>query len=127
MYTNIEAAKQLIKKYRSMSVEELEESFEYYSFGEEVMKNITGFGSQSTCILCRHVDRDSRHETICSNCIWHSLFPVAEEYPCTEHETYEHIEYAEDAVELEQALVDRAKLLEKAIYKAEQENLKYEN
>ena len=123
MYTNIEAAKQLVKKYRKVTIAELENLFEEYPTGEDVMREITGFGSQSTCMLCHHVDK-IKHETVCKDCIWYSLFPVEEDYPCTEHETYEYIEYATDALELKQALLDRAELLEEAIYKAEQENLR---
>ena len=101
MYTNIEAAKQLVKRYRE----------------------ITGFGCKSTCMLCQHVDR-AKHETVCKDCIWYSLFPAAEDYPCTEHETYWRIEEAKNALELKQALLDRAELLGEAIYEAEQENLR---
>ena len=119
MYTNIEVAKQLVKEYRKVAIAELKKLVEEYPTGEDVMREITGFGCQSTCILCSHVDR-VKHETVCKDCVWYSLFPVEEDYPCTEHETYQNIERATDAFELKQALLDRAELLGEAIYEAEQ-------
>ena len=122
MYTNIEAAKQLVKKYRKVTIAELKKLFEVYPNGEDVMREITGFGFPSTCMLCQYVDM-IKCENGCKNCIWYSLFPV-DECPCTEHETYKYIKYATDALELKQSLLDRAELLEEAIYEAEQENLR---
>lgn len=121
MYTNIEAAKQLVKKYRKVTIAELKKLFEEYPTGANVMREITGFGSASTCMLCQYIDMIACEK--CKNCIWYSLFPV-DEYPCIVDETYCHIEEAKNALELKQALLDRAELLGEAIYEAEQENLR---
>lgn len=120
MYTNIEAAKQLVKKYREVTIAELKKLFKVYPNGEDIMREITGFGSTSTCMLCQDVGIIER-ENVCKDCVWYSLFPI-DDYPCITHKTYYRIEEATDALELKQALLDRAELLEEAIYKAEEEN-----
>lgn len=127
MYTNIEAAKKLANTYKALTIKKLEKALEELSNGEDVMYEITGFGTVHTCTLCRSVDRDAYGFPMCKDCVWYSLFPYNDDvYLCVQDETYQNIKYAGGPYELKQALLDRAELLEEAIYEAEEEN-KIEN
>lgn len=63
---NIVAAKILLEKYKSITLEELKEKYEKYAYitGFHVLNAITGFGSTKDCILCQEV------YSVCSNCIY---------------------------------------------------------
>ena len=132
MYTNIEAAKKLVKTYRNLSIDELEEKFERYDDGSEVMNSITGFGRIDSCSLCDAVRLSKFEKQKCEDCVWTVEKGVAtpgEAYPCCSHynESYNNIDDAHNAYDLKEALLVRADLLERVIKLAEQENLKDEN
>jgi acetylglutamate synthase len=76
----IEAAKKLIERYNSITIEEIEgcESTLYRSKAHE----LTGFGSDETCVLCRSVLRN------CSSCIYFDT-SVSKNYGCTSNANYE--------------------------------------
>lgn len=128
MYTNIEAAKKLATTYRDLAKKKLDIYFENYSSGHDIMNSITGFGNDHTCTLCKSVGRHIH--PMCKNCVWHALpidlldeYPVkVDDYPCIMHESYEAIEDADNPYDLEQALLNRSKLLQDAIFLAEMEN-----
>lgn len=132
MYTNIEAAKRLVETYRNLSIDELEENFEYYDNGGDIMNSITGFGSMVSCSLCNVVGQNSFEEPECKDCVWtveKGVTKPEEACPCYFHydESYDNIDDACNAYDLKEALLVRADLLERVIKLAEQENLKNEN
>ena len=120
----IKAAKELIDKYQSITLEQLKslwekESNDYPDFtidGGWILSLITGFGDISECILCKHANK------ICEHCI-HSYNPNWEDkrkYPCLE-ETYDKIEESKNPDSLYKAIQERIKYLEKLISYAEQQ------
>lgn len=132
MYTNIEAAKRLVEIYRNLSIDELEENFEYYDNGGDIMNSITGFGSMVSCSLCNVVGQTGSERPKCKNCVWtveKGVTKPEEACPCYFYydESYDNIDDAHNAYDLKEALLVRADLLEGVIKLAEQENLKNEN
>lgn len=90
----IKAAKELIDKYQSITLEQLKDLWEneveqnpkYVIDGGWILDSITGFGNLSRCLLCKHANKR------CEHCI-HSYNPNWEdkrEFPCLE-ETYDKI------------------------------------
>ena len=108
MCKNLQAAKELIETYRSISIETLEELYEWFGshgIGAYIMEDLTGFGCRQTCPLCQGVT--------CNECIW---FQNANgDYvssPCTKHITFSQIQYANNPKSLKAALLARADILE---------------
>ena len=66
MVNNLKEAKKLLEKYKSITLEELEEKYEKYPYitGLHVLNAITGFGSTKDCIICQKV------YCMCCNCIY---------------------------------------------------------
>jgi hypothetical protein len=67
---NLKEAKELLEKYKSITLEELEQKYKifasrhfHFKEGKRVMQSITRFGT-SHCILCIGVN------SVCSNCIY---------------------------------------------------------
>ena len=113
MITNIEEAIKLVKKYRSITKEDLDEELCKIAIDDdsyEALTNITGFGSRFSCPLCKAA------ENRCEDCI-HSLCGIVnpKRLPCTRHKTYDFIEHADTAKELFDAINKRADYLEKLI------------
>lgn len=108
--TNLEAAKELVKKYRSITKKDLDR--EYY--GDDpcyyALTSLTGFGKESTCPLCR--------DTKCENCI-HSI-KLKISGACTYDSSYDKIEFANNIDELYQAIQERANYLEELIKEIEE-------
>ena len=91
---NSEAAERLVKKYRSITREELAKV--YASICEEesnemrdVLQEITGFGSLSKCSLCTAIVEDNIQYSACPYCIYRNFRDFAAH--CVYHETYEAI------------------------------------
>lgn len=140
MIENIEEAKELLRKYRSITLEEINKVYDKleFEYGEEVLHEITGFGSICTCILCKKLK--SVDIPKCSACVWRSLSAkekkdlyclgsyssgVMEEDRVKQ--TYDGIlssEYPEELLDLVEL---RADLLEEAIKASELLNKKEEN
>ena len=66
MVNNLKEAKKLLEKYKSITLEQLEEAYDEVGLkrGDEILSEITGFGQTSSCILCLAVDE------VCENCIY---------------------------------------------------------
>ena len=102
MVLNVKEAKQLIGKYRSVTLVMLEKE-DCEPWG--ALSNITGFGYHHTCTLCKAVKRN------CSECI-HSLSNNnSGDYYCIE-DTARAIYNATSYEELLEAIKDRADYLE---------------
>lgn len=122
---NLEAAKKLLKKYRSITLEAITKKWNelVYTDGEEVLSSITGFGAIKTCSLCRCVGyHDSNflyEEPNCVNCIYTAFYNElaleGHDYPCILHKSYHAISSAKTPEELFDAIHNRADYLEKVI------------
>lgn len=121
MVENIEAAKKLVELYRSITIEQLKEVYNklYIEddtiYFEDVLHEITGFGSTKTCHLCKPINGH------CSDCI-HGRENYTADCPCIYDETYENITDAESIETLYYAIQDRADYIESLINKLEHDN-----
>lgn len=119
MVKNIEAAKELVELYRNITIEQLKEVYEKLCengediFFEDVLHDITGFGSISSCHLCQPI------EGRCSQCIHGQGLATTGGSPCIYHETYENIADSGSIHELYNAIQDRADYIESLIKKLE--------
>jgi len=83
--SNLKEFKELILKYESITIEKIENSDSYQNsmdpkngieewFSEEVMQELTGFGTLATCTLCAAIDLKTykipAFKLDCSNCTW---------------------------------------------------------
>ena len=102
---NIEAAKELLEKYKSITLEQLEEYYENdpILLGFDILNRITGFGNTTSCILCKAVDGE------CVNCIY--SFRIGERlFPCLD-KIYNEMDRATSAEELFNAIQKRISYL----------------
>ena len=116
---NIKAAKALVKKYNSITVEDIlsfeltDEPFERTDEpfrGRIPMGKLTGFGNTHTCTLCQTVNN------ICDNCIYVNMTGE----PCdtgTNRLTYAPISWAMNPTKLIEAIHNRAKYIESLLTK----------
>lgn len=106
---NIEAAKELLERYKSITLEQLTQKYKIFALkhfhfkeGRQVMYSITRFGS-SPCILCIGA------YCICENCIYSFRNPQRE-VPCIDI-IYKEMEEASSAEELFNAIQKRISYL----------------
>lgn len=111
---NLETAKELLSKYKSITLEKLEQAFKDLQEeendvidGDTVLNTITGFGETSSCLLCRAVNE------ICEDCIY--SFRLSERpIPCIDI-IYNRICNSETAEELYHYLQQRISYLSHVI------------
>lgn len=106
---NIEAAKKLVKRYRSITVEEIDKARAKYRESRLVLQELTGFGDSSTCTLC-----DSLYKG-CYECIW-SIRQNRHTLKCI-NTTYKSISNFKSSEGLLKAYRKRADVLEELINK----------
>lgn len=101
---NLKAAKELLEKYKSITLEQLEKEYKKYTFipGKQVMYNITDFGSVF-CIICKSASNN------CSNCIY-SFRDEDSVFQCMDI-IYKEMEKATSAEELFNAIQKRISYL----------------
>ena len=101
---NIEAAKELLEKYKSITLEQLKKEYKRYKHinGKLVMYNITSFGSVF-CIICKSASNS------CSNCIY-SFIDKKPARQCMDI-IYKEMEKATSAEELFNAIQKRISYL----------------
>lgn len=122
MVKNLEAAKELVELYRSITIEQLEEVYNKLYIGdntvyfEDVLHEITGFGSTKTCHLCKPINGH------CPDCIHGGEENCTAECPCIYDETYENITDAESIEDLYDAIQARADYIESLIKGVENGN-----
>jgi hypothetical protein len=84
MIKNLEAFKELLAHYKSLTLTELQYQwqkleedcdFDYVADGGDVMGGITGFGTTGSCTLCQAC------KCVCEECV-HSLSSYGIDYPC---------------------------------------------
>lgn len=116
---NIDAVKELIERYESITLDEIKEASEYYEdqhtfeYGLHVAENLTGFGDTTKCSLCVAV------KLKCKLCIYGFRYDYR--WACTWHYTYANIERAKDAKSLLKAFKERAIYIRKLLKKIEDE------
>jgi hypothetical protein len=100
---NIQAAKDLIKRYKEITLEDIigaeskplaKDSFDFERWGTRTAAKLTGFGSKQTCPLCLSVNVN------CDICIHNGI--------CTIGITYTSIKMADKPEQLLQAFKARA-------------------
>lgn len=108
---NITQAKNLVKKYRSITIEQLLKVGKGKTFGymAGILSKITGFGNADTCRMCKF---SGKQFDDCNGCIYLEL---TNGYICTDHYTYGDIEDAETIQELHHAIQERANYIESII------------
>ena len=107
MVNNLKEAKELLEKYKSITLEELEEKYEKkyaYITGYHVLNAITGFGSIKDCIICQKV------HSICYNCIYSFRLDIQSSAPCMDI-IYQEMKEAMSAEELFNAIQKRINYL----------------
>jgi hypothetical protein len=113
---NIEAFIKLIDKYKSITKEQLEQTYnqllenEKISSIHEVLTEITGFGSIYHCSLCQAAKEN------CNLCLYSVLKPVDDMYACLES-TYDMIEDSETINELYDAIQNRISFMQYVLKK----------
>lgn len=109
MVNNLKEAKELLERYKSITMEQLEEAYKEnpYVNGEKIMRNITGFGKTSSCILCLAVNE------VCGKCIY--SFRYSGYYPPCIDNIYDEIHYAKNAKDLFAAIQKRISYLTNVI------------
>jgi hypothetical protein len=114
---NIIAAQALVKRYNTLSLSQIQKAWKErieWSWhpvdGEGVAQVLTGFGSTTTCTLCKSVDG------VCQKCIYQTELGCgddSEEYCIPEQvkKTYRAIQRAKGPISLQKALRNRAKVI----------------
>lgn len=116
--TCIDAALKLVDKYRSITLEELEESEDnscqvpYHTLGI-----ITGFNDKRTCSICQSVNGE------CNDCIYSFKMPKRDDwYYCVDDITYGDIYDSESYEELLEAINKRADYIEDLVNRIKNDN-----
>ena len=120
---NIDAAIQLISRYRSVTLEEIESKWGHHSKNMNTLfwefskstncaNLLTGFHNTESCTLCKAVNFsfDSKEDS-CTLCVY------KKHQGCTKHKTFKDIEKAESPSELLQAFRKRADYIENVVRK----------
>lgn len=114
----IKAALELVDKYRSITLEDLEA----YQIGEdediwESLANITGFGYTDKCPICLSVNRE------CNQCIYSFRRTLRENwYYCCDNYTSDDIYNANSYEELLDAIKNRADYIEDLVNRIKSDN-----
>lgn len=102
---NLKEAKELLEKYKSITLEQLENYFKLYSFlkGKGILNRITNFGTVN-CLLCVGA------RCFCRNCIYSFRTTNKWDIPCMDI-IYREMAEATSAEELFNALQKRISYL----------------
>lgn len=114
---NIKAAKKLVKDYRAITEQQLRDVAEKNRLdiklkANEIIHNITGFGSIIDCTLCAEAWK-LRKGSLLSKCNY-CIYPPKINYNCTT-KTYKAIEKAKQFKSLLRAVNNRADYIEEII------------
>ena len=109
MVNNLKEAKELLEKYKSITLEQLEKIYDEVDlkWGDAVLSEITGFGKTNSCILCLAVNE------VCEDCVY--SFRIQERsVPCLD-KIYNEISKAKNAEDLFVAIQKRINYLSNVI------------
>lgn len=113
---NIEAAKELLTLYKSITIEQIKEKYELYKEGFEVMLHLTGFSNDALCKLCigaKTIAKSNVSTIQCKHCIY-SLVSEEKSFHCL-NETYNKLAHSDTPKTTYEALQERIKFLEETI------------
>lgn len=125
---NLDAARRLVEKYRSITRKELEDNACEDDRCYEVLSKITGFGSLKNCCLCKECYKEETYSETdhpdCTKCLysWDSDCDNKWGIPCIDQDTYCDIHNAESLDELYEAIQNRADFIENLIKEIENDN-----
>lgn len=119
---NINAARKLLEKYQSITLDELTKVWLDLELdngceiqGADVLAEITGFGCTSTCTLCQEAKSlKVDGEFFCNHCIYSIHGYPSIDMLCIDH-TYDAIVDAKTEKQLFEAIQNRIKYLEETI------------
>ena len=143
MEKNINAARQLLEKYESITLEMITEIWErledsdahpfFSNSGSSVLKELTGFGSLVKCLLCtearqlaQQTEYAQNNPAYCFHCIYVNNTQKLDSYLCVE-DTYRNLMHAETPQEIYSALQLRIEFLQKAIQDYEKDQAEENN
>lgn len=143
MEKNINAARQLLEKYKSITLEMITEVWEKIkdpeldsfiaNYGGSVLKELTGFGSLTKCLLCteaKQLDQQTEYAQnnpiYCNHCIYVNYTQKSNGYSCVE-DTYRNLLHAKTPQEIYSALQLRIEFLQKAIQDYEKDQAEENN
>ena len=102
---NLPEFKALIERYKTITLEEIEEAFDGNDYLSNVKESLTGFGFCLTCSLCRATVNNHGY-VMCYDCIYEVF------NGCQRHETYKAIDESTEPAELLAAYRARAEYME---------------
>lgn len=118
---NINAARKLLEKYQSITLDELTMVWLKLELdneeikGEDVLAEITGFGCTGTCILCKEAKTLTNDiESYCNHCIYSIHGSPSMDMFCLDN-TYHAIADARNEKQLFNAIQNRIKYLKEII------------
>lgn len=120
---NLKETRRLIRRYRRLeNFLRQQKKIEFdCQQNIELLNDMTGYGSISTCILCQPCTPSFSSYPCCNKCI-HILSPFStvyigreQQYPCTYDESWVALEAARDSRELAKAINARIAHLEKLL------------
>ena len=145
MEKNINAARRLLEKYKSITLEMITETWErikdpdpeanpfFSNSGSAVLKELTGFGSLIKCLLCtearqlaQQTEYARNNPAYCFHCIYVNNVQKLDSYLCVE-DTYRNLMHAETPQEIYSALQLRIEFLQKAIQDYEKDQAEENN
>jgi len=108
MIKNLKEFKNLIVKYKSLTIDDIIEEWDKHNAcsGEVVMNRLTGFGDTDTCSICSIINKPK-----CTYCV----YTVVTGENCTDHESYDFIQYASYPTTLYKAIQERIEFMEKIL------------
>lgn len=122
MERNIKAAKELLAKYESITIDQITEVYnkiieqegeDITPNGYDVMEQITGFSSIVKCMLCQEAKKLTQKDIYyCQGCIY--TINTSDDYLCVE-ETYKAIGNAHTPEDIHNALQARIEFLKQSI------------
>lgn len=122
MERNIKAAKELLVKYESITIDQItkvynmiieQEGEDITPSGYDVMERITGFSSIAKCMLCQEAKKLSQKNIYyCQCCIY--TINSSDDYLCVE-ETYKALGNAHTPEDIYNALQARIEFLKQSI------------
>jgi hypothetical protein len=108
---NIKEFKELILRYESITLDEIEEKF---TDGFIDVKSLTGFGNPNTCSLCIPIKMQ------CLDCIYNKTGSVCRKG--INSKTYRSIALSDHPLQLKEAYIERAKHMRKILKEYYDEN-----
>lgn len=120
---NLKEFKELIERYESITIEEIEETGKFvsdYPFvkHQSTINKLTGFGKSTTCVLCNAIIHNH-----CDGCVYLNGSNINFMLKCTQFQfkkSFDNIRNASNAEELLSAIKERAIVMREHLKTIEQ-------